>query len=246
MGPIPQEWVNWPSPTPELGRVAATWAAGQAAERNQWALELWRATEEKRAALVALRQSEETLHQVWRQLRPPWPAPPTAVPPDNPPSGRASESTAMGNKTARRHGHREQVGGQVTTTLREGKDPGASRPQAEPPAEEGASHLGRQRWSHSGQDGRVGRGRRSEEGESKTSRMRPPLPAGGEQWQVDIPARVTTPGRGQHGVDGCTGPEGSGQPRGEGPCQAGGVKREEPEGPAPPQAGEPGGPRKIK
>ena len=52
------------------GRIAATWAAGQAAERNQWALELWRATEEKRAALVALRQSEETLHQVWRQLHP--------------------------------------------------------------------------------------------------------------------------------------------------------------------------------
>ena len=60
-----------PAPTPELGRIAATRAAGQAAERNQWALELWRATEEKRAALVALQQSEETLHQVWRQLRPP-------------------------------------------------------------------------------------------------------------------------------------------------------------------------------
>ena len=43
------------APTPELGRIATTWAAGQAAEWNQWALELWKATEEKRAALVALR-----------------------------------------------------------------------------------------------------------------------------------------------------------------------------------------------
>ena len=59
-----------PAPTPELGRIAATWAAWQAIEWNQWALELWRATEEKRADLVALRQSEETLHQVWRRLRP--------------------------------------------------------------------------------------------------------------------------------------------------------------------------------
>ena len=101
-----------PASTPELGRIAATWAAGQAAERNQWALELWRATVEKRAALVALRQSEETLHQVWRQLRPPRPAPPTAVPPDNPQSGRTSGSTAMGSGAAKRHGHREQVGGE--------------------------------------------------------------------------------------------------------------------------------------
>ena len=68
---MPPEWGSLPAPTPKLGRIAATLAAGLAAERNQWALELWRATEEKRAALVALQQSEETLHQVWRQLRPP-------------------------------------------------------------------------------------------------------------------------------------------------------------------------------
>ena len=116
--------------TPELGRVAATWAAGQATEQNQWALELWRATEEKRAALVALRQSEETLRQVWQQLRPPWAAPPTAVPPACPPSGRAPASTAMGSGAVKRHGHREQAGEQVMTNLWEGRAPGASRPQA--------------------------------------------------------------------------------------------------------------------
>ena len=63
---------------------------------------------------------------------------------------------------------------------------------------------------------------------------------------MEIPARVTTPGWGHHGVASRTGPGDLGQPRGEGPCQPGGVKREEPEGRAPPQAGEPGGPRKIK
>ena len=83
-GPAPQGRGGLPAPTPELGRIATTWAAGQAAEWNQWALELWKATEEKRAAQVALRQAEETLHQVWRQLRPPWPGPLIAVPPAAP------------------------------------------------------------------------------------------------------------------------------------------------------------------
>ena len=132
------------------------------------------------------------------------------------------------------------------TNLLEGRAPGASRLQAAPPAEEAASHLGRQRWSHGGQDARAGRGRRSEEGESEVSRRGPLEPAGGEQLQVDIPKLATTPGQEQHGVGGCTGPGGLGQPRGEGLCRPGGVKQEEPEGPAPPQAGEPGGPRKIK
>ena len=64
--------------------------------------------------------------------------------------------------------------------------------------------------------------------------------------QVDTPARATTPEQEHHGVGGCTGLGGLGQPRREGPCRQGGVKREEPEGPAPPQGGEPGGPQKIK
>ena len=103
------------------------------------------------------------------------------------------------------------------TSLREGRAPGASRPRAEPLAEEGASHLGRQRWSHGGQAGRVERGRWSDEGESEVSRGRRPLPAGGEQSRVDVPGQTTTPGREQHGVDCCAGPGGLGQPRGEGP-----------------------------
>ena len=64
--------------------------------------------------------------------------------------------------------------------------------------------------------------------------------------QVDTPALATTPGQEPHGVGGCTRPGGLGHPRGERPCRTGGIKREEPEGPAPPQAGELGGPRKIK
>ena len=130
------------------------------------------------------------------------------------------------------------------TNLREGRAPGASRLQVEPPAEEAASHLGRQRWSHGEEDTQAGRGLRSVEGEVS---WRGPLePAGGEQLQVDIPALATTPRQEQHGVSGCTGPGGLGQPRREGLCRPGGVKREEPEGPALPQAGEPGEPGKIK
>ena len=64
-GHTPQGPGKLPGLTPELGRVAAIWAAGQAAKQSQWVLELWKATEEKRAALVVLKQSEETLHQVW-------------------------------------------------------------------------------------------------------------------------------------------------------------------------------------
>ena len=83
-GARPQGLGGFPVLTPELGRVAATWAARQAAERSMWVLELWKATEEKRAALVTLKQSEETLHQVWRQLQPPWLGPLIAVPPAAP------------------------------------------------------------------------------------------------------------------------------------------------------------------
>ena len=49
----------WTAPSP------TAWAARQATEQSQWAAELWKAAEEKRAALVALRQSEETLQKVW-------------------------------------------------------------------------------------------------------------------------------------------------------------------------------------
>ena len=71
-GHTPQGPGGLPGLTPEQGRVAATWATGQASKRSQWALELWKATEDRRAALIALKQSEETLHQVWQQVGPPW------------------------------------------------------------------------------------------------------------------------------------------------------------------------------
>ena len=46
-GRTPREPGELSGLTPELEWVAATWAAGQASERSQWALELWKATEEK-------------------------------------------------------------------------------------------------------------------------------------------------------------------------------------------------------
>ena len=72
-GPTPRGLGGLPELTPELGRVAAAWAAGQASELSQWVAELWRAADDKRATLVALRQSEETLQQVWQWMGPLWP-----------------------------------------------------------------------------------------------------------------------------------------------------------------------------
>ena len=104
------------------------------------------------------------------------------------------------------------------TNPREGRAPGASGPQAEPPAEGAASHLGRQRWSHSGRYVQAGKGRQSGEGESGVSQRVPIEPARGEQLQVDTPTQATTPEQEQHGVGGCTGLGGQGGPRREGPC----------------------------
>ena len=105
-----QERGGLPAPTPELGRIATTWAARQAAMQNHWALELWKATEEKRAALVALQRSEETLHQVWRQPCPPWPGPPIAVPPADPRQGGTPGSPATGGREVKHRSRCEQAG----------------------------------------------------------------------------------------------------------------------------------------
>ena len=133
-------------PTPELGRIATTWAAGQAAELNQWALELWRATEEKRAALVALRRSEETLHQVWQQLRHLWPGPPIEVQPAGPRQGETPGSPAMGGREVKHRSRRKQAGTRVTTNLLERRATGVSEPHDEPPAEQGTSCPGERSW----------------------------------------------------------------------------------------------------
>ena len=226
--------------------MAATWAAGQAAERNQWALELWRVAEERRAALVALQQSKETLRQVWRQLRPPWPAPTTTCPPNNLRSGTAAGSATRGNGADRHPGHCKQAGERVATTLRERWAPRADTLPAGPPVEGEVGHLGEQWGSRGGHSCRVSKSRGREEGEGETSRRRPPLPAGGEQWPGEVPAPVPTPGLGRHGEAGRNGLEGWGGPRREGPCQLGNPKLEEAEGRALPQAGEPGGPPRIK
>ena len=106
-GPAPRRLGELPELTPELGRVAAAWAAGQAAERSQWAAELWKAADEKRAALVALRQSEETLQQVWLQMRPPWPGPQIAAPPAAPLREGMLGSPAGEDQEVKCQSHRE-------------------------------------------------------------------------------------------------------------------------------------------
>ena len=123
------------STDPELGRVAAAWAA----ERSQWALELWKATEEKRATLVALKQSEETLHQAWRQMEPPWPGPLIAVPPVAPLPGGTPGRPAEGGREVKRQSHRARARAPAATNLLAGGVEGASGPRDEPLAEGGTS-----------------------------------------------------------------------------------------------------------
>ena len=121
--------------TGEGSPVAATWAAGQAAERSQWALELWKATEEKRAALVALRQSEETLHQVWRQMGPPWPGPLIAVPPGAPPPGGMPSRPAEGDREVKCRSRHKRARAQAVTNPLVGGVKGASEAPYEPLAD---------------------------------------------------------------------------------------------------------------
>ena len=164
-GARPQGLGGLPVLTPELGRVAATWAARQAAERSMWVLELWKATEEKRAALVALKQSEETLHQVWQQMRPPWPDPPITVPPAAPRQEGTPGSPAKGGGEVKCRSHRKQAGAQVAASLLTGGATGASETPDEPPAKGETSRPGGLGWSPSEQDAPAESGCRSRGGQ---------------------------------------------------------------------------------
>ena len=107
-------------------------AAGQAAKRRQWAVELWKATEEKRAALAALRQSEETLHQVWQQVRPPGVEPLSEVPSAAVPQGGAPGAPAKGCAKAKRRNHRRLARAQAASSLLAGGSAGTSESPEEP------------------------------------------------------------------------------------------------------------------
>ena len=129
-GPAQPGLGGLPELTPELGRVAA---AGQAAERSQWAAELWKATDEKRAALAALRQSEETLQQVWRQMRPPGLGPQIAAPPAASLREGTPGSPAGEDQEVEHQGRLEGEQTRAATSLLTGGATGASRPgQARP------------------------------------------------------------------------------------------------------------------
>ena len=134
---------------PRTGEDSCHLGHRAAPERSQWALELWKATEEKRAALVALKQSEETLHQVWRQMQPPWPDPPITVPPAAPQQEGTPGSPAKGGGEVKCRSHREQAGARVAASLLTGGATGASETPDEPPAEGETSRPGGQGWSPS-------------------------------------------------------------------------------------------------
>ena len=132
---------------PRTGEDSCHLGHRAAPERSQWALELWKATEEKRAALVALKQSEETLHQVWRQMQPHWPGPPIAVLPTTPGVKGRQVAHQRGAGKLKCGSCCEQAGGRVATSLLAGGATGASKPPDEPPAKGETSRPGGQGWS---------------------------------------------------------------------------------------------------
>ena len=133
----PHELGELPGLTPELERVAATWAAGQAAERSQRVLELWKANEEKQAALVALKQSEEALHQVWRQVRPPGVGPLITVPSAAPIPEEAHRDPAGGYSKAKCRSRSERARARDAASLVAGGPMRASGSPEEPLTPEG-------------------------------------------------------------------------------------------------------------
>ena len=136
-GSTPHELGELPGLTPELERVAATWAAGQAAERSQRVLELWKANEEKQAALVALKQSEEALHQVWRQVRPPGVGPLITVPSAAPIPEEAHRDPAGGYSKAKCRSRSERARARDAASLVAGGPMRASGSPEEPLTPEG-------------------------------------------------------------------------------------------------------------
>ena len=98
-------------------------------------MELWKATEEKRAALVALKQSEETLHQVWRQMGSPWPGPLIPVPPGAPLPGGTPSRPAEGDREVKRRSRHERAQAQAVTNPLVGGVKGASEAPYEPLAD---------------------------------------------------------------------------------------------------------------
>ena len=181
-----------PGLTPELGRVAATWAAGQATERSQWVLELWKATEEKRAALVALKQSEETLHQVWRQVGPPWLGPLVGVPSTALLQEETPGSPAKGGRETKHRSRRKQAHAWAATNLLAWRASRTGEPPGEPLTREETSRPMVRGRSPCGQGA-------SAEGNRETSRRReqrgpvsPTGPARGEQPQAGAPWLLTT------------------------------------------------------
>ena len=245
-GAAPQGLGGLQVQTPELGRVAATWAAGQATEPSQWALELWKATEEKRAALVTLKQSEETLHQVWGQMWPHWMGPPIGVPPAAPRDAGTPGRPTKGALGVQRRSRCEQAGAGVATGLLVGGARRDSQPPDETPAEGETSRLGRQGWSPREQGAPAESSRRSGEGKRRGGPASPIEPVREVQPAVGAPWLPSPLKQEQHGATSYTGPTDLEQLGGEEPCRPGYVKREEPGDLLQPQAEGPRGLRPIK
>ena len=204
---------------------------------------------------MALRQSEETLQQVWRQMRPPWPGLQIAAPPAAPLREGMPSSPAGEDQAGKRRNYHEGEQTRDATGRLMGGATGSSGPPDEPLGERGTSRPGVPGWSPGGQgapakSGRsVGPGqeRLQRRGKTRAERAGKLHRAGGEGAGLGRCAlaaqRLQAGDTRSHELHRGSGPRAA--TRG-GACRPGSIKQEEPGDLAQPQAEEPLGSQPIK
>ena len=211
-----------------------------------WALELWKATEEKRAALVALKRSEETLHQVWRQVQPPWLGPPIGAPSAAPLREETPCSPVKGGQEVKGQSRCERARVRAAASLRAGGATRTSKPPEEPLTGEETSRP-QVRGRSPCEQGTSAEGDRKINGrQERCGPVSPIEPVREEQPQVGAPWPLKTIKQEQPRSVSYTRPTGPERAREEGPCRPGSVKQEGPEDLQRPQAEAPCRPRPVK
>ena len=190
-------------------------------------LELWKATEEKRAALVALKQSKETLHQVWQQVRPPWVEPLIEVRSATSLQEEAPRDPEKGCGKVKRRNRRWRARAQAAASLLAGGLAWTSKSPEEPLTGEGTGRPGVQTGSLCGQGAPAGG---NQETRVKQERLRPVGPIKQkeeEQPQVGVSCLLRAIKQEQPETVGHIKQEGGEQQQVEVPCWPRSVKQEE-------------------
>ena len=191
-------------------------------------LELWKANEEKQAALVALKQSEEALHQVWRQVRPPGVGPLITVPSAAPIPEEAHRDPAGGCGKAKCRSRSERARARDAASLVARGPMRASGSREEPLTRKGTSRPGVQAGSLCGQGAPAEGNPEARMKQERRGPVSPTEPAEEEQPPTGAPWLIKTIKQEQPGPASCPGPAGLEWPQVGGPRWPRPVKTEEP------------------